>query len=218
MFCLQDEFRNNGYTDLLAGYGLPEYKDSYPEYGFYIQDLFDAGQKPGELLSIFISAQRDDLFFLLDGDAMDIKALCDAWDRRIRTFVVMNGRSDSVKKLKYNIVQLIVYSGDMPDKSREGNLQMSRKIIIRGDTADKKQIILDDDEVIELPFHIIPADTFAPDEVKVRKLTGLLPENKELLSMLKQETEKKSKKKKDGVLPKTFSEQDFEKIKGWLEK
>lgn len=45
-------------------------------YGINLEDLFDLDQKPEELLCIFISEQRDDLFFLLDGDLMEINTLC----------------------------------------------------------------------------------------------------------------------------------------------
>ena len=58
---------------------------------------------------------------------MEINSLCDCWDDRIRVFIIINGKSKELHKLKYNIVQLIVYSGDAPDKSREGNLLSIKK-------------------------------------------------------------------------------------------
>ena len=119
---LQEEFEKNGYKDLLI-------RDIASEYEINLEDIFELNQKPEELLSIFISEQRDDLFFLLDGDLMEIDSLCDRWDDRIRVFTIINRKSKVIHKLIYNIVQLIVYSGDIPDKSREGNLLISRKII-----------------------------------------------------------------------------------------
>ena len=151
---LQDEFKKSGYKDLLVG-------DIASAYEIELEDIFDLNQKPEELLSIFISEQRDDLFFLLNGDLVEIDSLCDNWDDRIRVFTIINGKTKAFQKLKYNIVQLIVCSGDTPDKSKEGNLLISRKIIIKGDMTDKNQIVIDDEEVIELPFHMIPTDTFA---------------------------------------------------------
>ena len=168
-------------------------------------------------MSIFISEQRDELFFLLDGDLEEIDSLCDYWDDRIRVFTIINGKSKVIHKLKYNIVQLIVYSGDTPDKSREGNLLISRKIIIKGDMADKEQIVIDDEEVIELPFHMIPADAFAPDEEQMKQLSQLLPENEDLLALLEKKRKKVNRKEKEGVLDKSFEVQDYEKIKEWLE-
>ena len=158
------------------------------------------------------------MFFLLDGDLEEIDSLCDCWDDRIRVFTIINGKSKALHKLKYNIVQLIVYSEDTPDKSREGNLLISRKIIIKGDMADKEQIVIDDDEVIELPFHMIPVDAFAPDEERMKQLSQLLPENEDLLELLEKKRKKVNRKEKEGVLDKSFEVQDYEKIKEWLER
>ena len=44
---------------------------------------------------------------------MKIDTLCDYWDDCIRVFTIINGKSETIHKLKYNIVQLIVYSGDL---------------------------------------------------------------------------------------------------------
>ena len=188
---LQEEFKKNGYRDLLVG-------ENASEYDIDLEDIFDQNQKPEELLSIFISGQKDELFFLLDGNLMEIDSLCDYWDDRIRVFTIINGKSEAIHKLKYNIVQLIVYSGNTPDKSREGNLLISRKLIIKGDMAHKNQIVIDDDEVIELPFHMIPTDAFAPDVEQTKRLRQLLPEDEELLALMKK-SRKKCKKKKEKV-------------------
>lgn len=45
---LQEEFRKNGYTDILKG-------DVDSEYGINLEDIFDLDEKPEELLGIFIS-------------------------------------------------------------------------------------------------------------------------------------------------------------------
>lgn len=208
---LQEEFKKSGYKDILVG-------DTASEYEIDLEDIFELNHKPEELLSIFISEQRDELFFLLDGDLEEIDSLYDCWDDRIRVFTIINGKSKALHKLKYNIVQLIVYSEDTPDKSREGNLLVSRKIIIKGDMADKEQIVIDDDEVIELPFHMIPVDAFAPDEEQMKQLSQLLPENEDLLELLEKKRKKVNKKEKEGVLDKSFEVQDYEKIKEWLER
>lgn len=208
---LQEEFKKSGYKDILVG-------DTASEYEIDLEDIFELNHKPEELLSIFISEQRDELFFLLDGDLEEIDSLCDCWDDRIRVFTIINGKSKALHKLKYNIVQLIVYSEDTPDKSREGNLLISRKIIIKGDMADKEQIVIDDDEVIELPFHMIPVDAFAPDDEQMKQLSQLLPENEDLLELLEKKRKKVNRKEKEGVLDKSFEVQDYEKIKEWLER
>lgn len=208
---LQKEFNESGYKDILVG-------KIASEYGIDLADIFELDQKPEELLSIFISEQRDELFFILDGDLMEINYLCDSWDDRIRVFTIINRNSKVIHKLMYNIVQLIVYSGDTPDKSREGNLLISRKIIIKGDMTKKNQIIIDDDEVIELPFHMIPVDTFAPDAGQMAQLSQLLPKDESLLELMEKKQKKVNRKVKDGVLDKSFEVQDYEKIREWLKK
>ena len=208
---LQEEFKTNGYKDLLVG-------DIASKYEINLEDIFDLDQKPEELLSIFISDQRDELFFLLNGDLAEIDSLCDVWDDRIRVFTIINGKSEAIHKLKYNIVQLIVYSEGIPDRSPEGNLLISRKIIIKGDMTDKDGIVIDDDEVIELPFHMIPTDAFAPDVEQMKRLGQLLPEDEGLLALMEKKRKKVNRNKKEGVLDKSFGEQDYEMIKGWLKR
>lgn len=208
---LQEEFKKSGYKDILVG-------NMASEYGINLEDLFDLDQKPEELLCIFISEQRDDLFFLLDGDLMEINTLCDRWDDRIRVFMIINGKAKAIHKLKYNIVQLIVYSEENLDKSREGNLLISRKILIKGDMTDKNQIVIDDDEVIELPFHMIPTDAFAPDVEQMKRLSQLLPKDEGLLALMEKKRKRVNRKEREGVLDKSFEVQDYEQIKEWLKR
>ena len=96
---LQEEFEKCGYKDILVG-------DNDPNYKINLVELFDVEHKPEELIGIYISEQRDDLFFLLNGDKKDIKCLCEDWDNKIRVFSIMNNNSMEFKKLKYNIIQL----------------------------------------------------------------------------------------------------------------
>lgn len=206
---LQEEFRKNDYKDILKG-------DVASDYGINLEDIFELDEKPEELLGIFISEQKDDLFFLLDGDSMEINSLCDGWDNRIRVFAIINKKANVIQKLRYNIVQLIVYSRDTPDKNREGNLSISRKIIIKGDMTDKDQIIIGDDEVVELPFHMILSDSFAPDEEQMKRLEQLLPKDEELLALMKRKNKKVYKKKREGTMDKSFELQDYAQIKEWL--
>ena len=208
---LQEEFKKSGYKDILVG-------NMASEYGINLEDLFDLDQKPEELLCIFISEQRDELFFLLDGDLMEINTLCDRWDDRIRVFMIINGKAKAIHKLKYNIVQLIVYSKENLDKSREGNLLISRKILIKGDMTDKNQIVIDDDEVIELPFHMIPTDAFAPDVEQMKRLSQLLPKDEGLLALMEKKRKRVNRKEREGVLDKSFEVQDYEQIKEWLKR
>lgn len=207
---LQDEFKSNGYLNLLDSANIIDDEIN-------LEDLFDIDDKPVELLGIYISQNRDELFFVLDGNIMDINELCDTWDDRIRVFAIINGKNTDIHRLKYNIVQLIICSDDNPDKNREGNLLVSRKIILKGNMSDRNKIILDDDEAIELPFHMIPIKDFLPDEEQIGLLRRLLPEDECVFSLLKRQHKKAKRKEHEGIIDKSFSVQDFEKIKEWLE-
>ena len=206
---LQEEFRNNGYLNFLD-------EPVAAQFGIDLEDIFE--EKPNELLGIYISNQGDELFFLLEGDRMNINSLCDRWDDRIRVFTILNGNNEAVKKLKYNIVQLIVYSGDTPDKTREGNLMITRKIIIKGNVVDVSRVEIDDNEAIELPFHMIPADAFAPDEEQEKRLNQLIPEDAAVLESAQKQVTRRNRIEHNGVLIKSMNKEDFDKIRGWLEK
>ena len=117
---LQDEFLNNGYIDILE-------KDNAKRCGIELEEIYDLDNIPDELIGVFISEIRDELFILLNGNKSDINVMCDNWDDRIRVFTIVNHKSEIIHKLKYNIIQLIVCSDENVDKNKEGNLQISRK-------------------------------------------------------------------------------------------
>ena len=217
MIILQDEFKKQGYMDLLM-------VEDALEYGIDLSEIFDADKRPIELLGLFISKQKDDLFFVLNGDIVlkendekPMDTLCDVWDNRIRVFTIINGKSETIRKLKYNIVLLIVYSSDRPDKSQEGNLMITRKIFIRGDMAVKDQIEIADEEVIDLPFNIIPSDEFIPNLEKTRKLNQLTACDEELLKYLKEKHQRNRVRSKASITNKSIPDLDYNKIKEWLQ-
>lgn len=207
---LQEEFKTNGYINLLES-------DDSENKVIELDDLYDVEQKPEELLGIFLSKKMDEIFFLLNGDSMDINRLCEEWDNRIRVFTMMNGDSELIQKLKFNIIQLIIFSTDSVDKNCEKNLMISRKIIIKGDMSEIEQIQIDDADAIELPFHMIPPEKFTADEEKVNRLSELMPTEPTLVELLTRDIKKVNKKEKDGVWAKSFKIQEFKKIKEWLE-
>lgn len=206
---LQEEFDKNGYKDLLV-------EDNASKYEIDLDDIFETNHKPEELINIYISNQEDELFFLLDGDLMEINSLCDRWDNRIRVFSIINGKSEAFYKLKYNIIQLIIYSAQLPDKNREGNLHITRKIFIEGDKSNKNQIVIDDNEAIELPFHMIPPNTVVLNKDQVTRLKQLLPEDEDLIRLMEKDIKKVPNRGKKLVRDKSFEVQDFEMIKEWL--
>lgn len=207
---IQDEFKNNGYINLLEG-------KNAQNNAIELDDLFDLDQKPEELLGIFLSEPKDELFFLLNADVCDINQMCDKWDNLIRGFIIINSNSEDVRKYKFNIIQLIIHSSDNVDKNRETNLLISRKIIIKGDMTDLNQIYIEDFDAIELPFHMILPDSFSRDKeiekkLKEKKLKELIPSDKKLLSLLEKENKKAFRKNK-----KSFGKDDYDMIKEWLE-
>ena len=206
---MQDEFLNNGYIDILE-------KDNAKRCGIELEEIYDLDNIPDELIGVFISEIRDELFILLNGNKSDINVMCDNWDDRIRVFTIVNHKSEIIHKLKYNIIQLIVCSDENVDKNKEGNLQISRKIIIKGNMTNLDKIVIDDLEAIELPFHMIPPEKFTPDKEKVMQLKKLLPSNEKLLEMLEKKTTRALRKEKNGILNKTFKKEDFDRIKEWI--
>ena len=208
---LQEQFENYGYHDLLVDGVANEYKID-------LETIFDNNEKPEELINIFISEQKDELFFVLNGNSMDINHLCDCWDNRIRIFTLINGNSNMIQRLKYNIVQLIICSKVITesDKSVEGNLLISRKIIVKGDITDINTIKINESEAIGLPFYMIPTETVKTDDEKLMLLKKLLPTDNDLLTLLKKK-QKIDYKDKNANWNKSFEPENYNRIKRWLE-
>lgn len=211
MMILQTEFEACGYQDILR-------ENVAAECGIDLEDLFDLDDIPVELLGLYISDRGDDLFFLLNGDSMSIDKLTKLWDDRIRVFAIINGKKEAIRRLKYNIVQLIVCSGEILDKSREADLYITRKIIIKGDLSDKSQIVIDDAEAIELPFHMIPTDAFAPDEQMCSQLSRLMPEEPALFRLMTTGRTRVNRREGLKIQNKNFDEPEYIQIKEWLER
>lgn len=208
---LQEEFLKNGYKTILN-------EKNENTYHINLDDIFDVDNKPSELIEIYISEQQDELFFIIDGNKRDINELCDIWDDRIRIFTILNGKDEVIQRLKYNIIQIIICSDDMPDRNRERNLCISRKIILKGKIRPDAQVYIDDDEAIELPFYMISAEVFLPDKEQINELEQLLPsKNDSILDLLKKKRKKMPRRNRESNIEKSFDDGDFEKIKRWLE-
>ena len=204
---LNNEFLKHGYKNLL------DYEDSDCEI-VKLEDFFDNDKKPQELLGIYMSKQKDELFIVLNGDLMKITELCDRWDDRIRVFTIINGNSLEIHKFKYNIVQLIICSKAVQDKKIEGNLNISRKLIIKGHN-NNSNIIIDDNEEIELPFYMIKPGEFNANEELINELDQLMPKDKKVLDILKEDHRKKISDE-NGQKNRYFETNDFNLIEEWL--
>lgn len=208
---LQEGFQESGYTDLLD-------TSAASKFDIGLEHIVDPEEQHDELLHVYISEQGDELFLVLDGDSMEIDALCDRWDNNLRVGSIINRDKAAFKKLKFNIVQLIVYSGKILDKSRETDLIISRKMFIQGDTRNKDRIVIDEKMANGLPFRLIQANPFAPDAVRTQQLHQLLPKDKDLQKLMKKKILRKNRREKDGGLVKSLEKTEYNMIKEWLEK
>ena len=204
---LNDVFIQYNYVDIL--------RNNIFEDVICLDDIFDQDKKPEELLNIYVSPKKDELFFIIDGQSKDITTLCEDWDDKVRIFTLINSGSEAIKKLKYNIVQLVICSTDFEDRNKgiEGDLSITRKIILKGKISDNNIIDIDEDALIEIPFYDVSIDDEPLDKKKKKHLRDLLPEDKDL--QLFMEKEHPRERKKDIT---SFEEEDFNKIRMWMEK
>ena len=84
--------------------------------------------------------------------------------------------------------------------------------------VDRSRVEIDDNEAIELPFHMIPADAFAPDEEQEKRLIQLIPEDAKVLETTQKQVTRRNRIEHNGVLMKSMDKEDFDKIRGWLER
>ncbi len=201
---LQEEFLKYGYKDILT-------QKDVSGFGVNLKPVIDFEHKPEELIAIYISEDKDELFFLLNGIAYKTDYLCGKWDDLIRVLSIVNRKSDSYSRMKYNVIQLIICSNDS-NKSKASDLSVSRKIFINGDIDDNNGIDIDENEEVELPFYDIDSDKIILDVDKVNRLRKLLPEDTELLSLMRNEYQTNGR-----ITDYVFTEPEFEQIKEWIE-
>jgi len=202
---LQDEFLKYGYKDILT-------QKDVSGFGVNLKPVIDFEHKPEELIAIYISEDKDELFFLLNGIAYKADYLCGKWDDLIRVLSIVNRKSDSYSRMKYNVIQLIICSNDS-DKSKASDLSVSRKIFINGDIDDNNGIDINENEEVELPFYDIDSDKIILDVDKVNRLRKLLPEDTELLSLLRNDYQTNGR-----ITDFVFQQKEFNQIKEWIEK
>ena len=207
---LQEVFKKYGYEDILALSDNSKCK-------LDVRSIVDPDQDSNELIGVYLSRKKDELFFLLDGNAMNINELCDKWDDLIRVFSIINGRNEAYYKIKYNIVQLIVTSDYSLKNERETDLSITRKLFLNGDMSDREHIVLDDEQLVELPFYNISSKTLKQNKVLLSQLNKLLPDDDKVSRVIRMPHEKQQNRIKDEVATKSYNEDDFNIITGWLE-
>ena len=171
--------------------------------------LDEKNKKPEELCDIYISNQGDEMFVLLFGDKRDIHTMCNEWDNKVSIFVAFGSENRKVlRKIKYNIIEIILCKDRDIDREEESSLNITRKIILPYDIDDAGTVEIPDEEAVEIPFYMIPTSDFSLNKRKIEALEKCMPEKG--LEVLFQE------KKSGRGNKETFESKTYEKIEEWL--
>ena len=207
---LQDIFLEKGYQNIVDD------KSAYAE-NFDMEYLYDDDMVPKELLGAYISKYGDEMFLLLNSTGQDISELCNKWDKKISTFMIFGSNKKSIiEKLKYNVVQIILSEDDIIDRTQEGSLNVSRKIIVPCTFDNTGRVVINDESALEFPFVLIKANEEVQRNDIFSELSRLLPKEDSDMEFLRIPRGRKNRiLGQDGVLVKSFPD-EFEQIKEWL--
>jgi len=162
-----------------------------------------------ELLQVYISAQNDEMFLIIErGNDESIETFCEKWDRNIMKFInfgkLIDNNHDIIRSLKYNIVQIVLCASSPSETELliEKSVSISRKILL---PCNKSGVIEDRDRIL-LPFwdKSFKQDTTIQDENN--NLQSLLPPDKLNLSTIRKKLTNE----------KYFNSAEFQEIEGWL--
>ncbi len=210
---LQEFFTKSNYSNIIK-------KKDAVSYGLSVEMLYDEDEKiPKELKCLYISKTCDELFFILDGREYDLTELCEKWDRKISAFMTFGSKDKEIlRKLKYNAIQIILYDSPIVDRSEEGSLNVTRKILLPCIFSGNGMIEIQDDEAVGIPFYLIPTGDFKVNEELVSQLNDCLPEDErgefEFLSLERKLVQKRVDD--NNILKKNFIKEEYDKIKEWL--
>lgn len=209
---LQELFNRYGYCDITN-------KEDALDYNLLVELFYDDEKIPEELKFLYLSKTRDELFLVLDGRKYSINELCKKWDQKISIFIAFGSEEENVtKKIKYNVVQVILCDDTIDDRSEEGSLNVSRKILLPCIINDVGEIIISDTEVVEIPFYTVPVGDFEGNSIIVNDLRTYIPDSNTVdLDFLNKPVKKVNRNKNRGnKIPKSFTEDQFKKVKEWL--
>lgn len=210
---LQELFDRYGYLNIT-------HKDEALAYKLFVELFYDDGKIPKELKYLYISKTCDELFVVLDGRNKDINELCKIWDQKISIFIAFGSEEESVtQKLKYNVIQIILCNDAIDDRSEEGSLNVSRKILLPCIIDNVGNIIISDAEVVEIPFYIVHVGDFEVNLNVMNDLMTYIPDsNTTDLDFLNKPMKKVNRNKNSGSkISKSFTEEQFKKVKEWLD-
>lgn len=209
--CLQELFGIYEYCNITN-------KEDALSYKLLVELFYDDKKIPEELKYLYISKTGDELFIILDGRNQNIKELCKKWDQKISIFIAFGSDEEDVtQRLKYNVIQMILYEDSIDDRSEEGSLNVSRKILLPCTFKDGGDIEIPDTEAVEIPFYIVSVGDFMVKSTDLNNLKSYMPDSStEDLNFLNEPMKKVDRNKNSNQAPKSFTEDQFKKIKEWL--
>lgn len=209
---LQKLFSEHGYCDITE-------KENALTYKLLVGLFYEDEQIPKELKYLYMSKTCDELFIVLDGRNQNLRRLCEKWDQKISIFIVFGSdKEDVTQKLKYNVIQMILCEDSIDDRSEEGSLNVSRKILLPCTFKDGGDIEIPDTEAVEIPFNIVSVGDFKVNSKAMNNLKSYIPDSStEDLDFLNKPIKKVERNKNSNKVPKSFTEDQFKKIKEWLD-
>lgn len=210
--CIQELFDRYGYCNITN-------KEDALSYKLLVELFYDDEKIPEELKYLYISKTCDELFLILDGRNQKIKELCKKWDQKISIFIAFGSdKEDVTQRLKYNVIQMIFCEDSIDDRSEEGSLNVSRKILLPCTFKEGGDIEIPDTEAVEIPFYIVSDGGFKVNSTDLNNLMSYIPDSStEDLDFLNKPTKKVDRNKSSDKVPKSFTEDQFKKIKEWLD-
>ncbi|MCI9210475.1 MAG: hypothetical protein HFI83_07270 [Eubacterium sp.] len=211
---LQDLFEESGYRNIIN-------EDNAKPYHLSVDVFYNKeGQIPSELKFLYISKTKDELFFVLDGRVESISNVCKKWEQNISAFMAFGSPDKNViRNLKYNVVMLVLFEDFSVDRSKESSLNIARKIFLPCTFKANGDIEIAEEEVVELPFYLIKEEAFEKDFNMADRLKLMLPkmeqEEMDFLGITRKQVP--GREDSNGVLKKNFKQEEYEKIKRWLE-
>lgn len=208
---IKEVFEKYNYLNLMD-------KEVSTDMGLFVEIFYEEDFFSEDLKGIYISNEKDELFFVFDYLTGSIKEKCMYWDRKISSFIAFGSENRGLlKKIKYNITQVILNYSDIFDSEIESSLTISRKIFIPCKKENNSQYFVDEKSVFMFPFVPINQKSFIADSDVLFDLQSCLP-NEEELGFLSSSVKKVKKITRENVIDKSYNETQFEAIKGWLEK
>lgn len=209
---LQKLFDEYGYCNITK-------KENASKYKLSVEAFYKGDEIPNELKYLYISKTCDELFIILDGRDQNIKELCEKWDQKISIFIAFGSdKAEVTLKIKYNVIQVILCNDNIEDRSEEGSLNVSRKILLPCTIDQEGNIVIPDTEVVEIPFYIVPVGGLEANFQLVSILKQYIPDSKiGELDFLNYPIKKVNRSKSSSnKLSKSFTADQFVKVKEWL--